>query len=455
MAVTTVVTGEAPSDTTSDAWPHAAYGWYLTIVLAFAYFVSYLDRSVISLLVEPIKSSLLLSDTQVSFLLGFAFSVFYALGGIPLGYLADRANRKILVVVSVAAWSAMTALCGFAKSFWTLFCARVGVGIGEAGLNPAAMSMISDCFPPARRHFPLATFVVGGTLGGGLAIIVGAGLLEWGESLAATSVPLLGTLEPWQWVFVMVASAGLPAVLAMATLREPRRQGLLAPRADVGSRAAESAFLRKHWRCLAGLFIGTSLLLMVNVSYLVWGPTLFVRIHGMDLKHAGVLFGLPCFIAGLLGSFATPAFARFIARRTRAGDASVRAIMWIAIAVLPAMAVGPLLTRPLAVIATVAPAIGLMIGTAAVAQIAAQVILPNQLRARAIAFYNLAVNAIAFGVGPSLVGLLTDHFYRDEHLLHHSIATLALLGIPAALIVLAWSRTHVRAAAIDARTWAG
>jgi MFS family permease len=128
--------------------------------------------------------------------------------------------------------------------------------------------------------------------------------------------------------------------------------------------------------------------------------------------------------------------------------------MWIAIAVLPAMAVGPLLRRPLAVIATVAPAIGLMIGTAAVAQIAAQVILPNQLRARAIAFYNLAVNAIAFGVGPSLVGLLTDHFYRDEHLLHRSIATLAVLGIPAALLVLAWSRTHVRATATDARTWA-
>lgn len=434
-------------------WPRPAYGWYLTIILAFAYFVSYLDRSIISLLVEPIKASLTLSDTQVSFLLGFSFAVFYAIGGVPLGYLADRANRKALVVVSVAVWSCMTALCGCAQSFWGLFFARVGVGIGEAGLNPAAMSMISDCFPPRRRHFPLATFVMGGTLGGGLAIILGAGLIKVGEDLAHTVVPVFGILAPWQWTFVLVASIGVPAVAAMATLQEPCRRGQLSSTEDTDQRRAAAIYLRKHWRCLFGLFVGTSLILMVNVSYLIWGPTIFVRIHGMHLKQAGVLFGLPCFLAGLVGIFIAPAIGRWMTQRGH-DDGAVRAIILIGFAALFPMAIGPLLASSVAVIATIAPAIGLMIGTAAVAQIGAQIVLPNQLRGRGVAFYNLAVNTLAFGVGPTLVGVLTDHVYRDERMLHYSIATLSVIGIPVALITLFWSLKHFRKAVADARSWA-
>jgi MFS family permease len=437
----------------NEDWPSARYGWTLTLVLAFAYFVSYLDRQVISLLVEPIKASLGLSDTEVSFLVGFAFAVFYAIGGIPLGLLADRANRKFVIVVSVGLWSVMTALCGTAKSFWGLFLMRVGVGIGEAGLNPAAMSMISDCFAPARRHFPLATFVVGGTLGGGLAIVVGAALINVGEDLAATALPMVGMLEPWQWVFVLVALPGMPTALVIAMLREPRRKGLLNVSSDADQRRAASAYLRRHWRCLAGLFVGTSLVLMVNVGYLVWGPTLFVRVHGLDLKQAGLLFGLPCFVAGILGNFVAPAIVKWMTRRGHE-DAVVRAIFLIGCLALLPMTVGPLLGTPVAVIATIAPAIGLMIGTAAVAQIGAQMILPNELRARAVAFYNLAVNVLCFGVGPLLIAMLTDFIYQDESLLHYSTATLALIGIPLALMVLAWTRKHFRAAAADAKNWA-
>ncbi|WP_165491579.1 MFS transporter [Stutzerimonas kirkiae] len=430
-------------------WPTPAQGWYAVAALTFAHFVSYLDRTIISLLVEPIKASQQLSDTQVSFLLGFAFAVFYALAGIPLGYLADRSRRKRLILASIGIWSLMTAACGLAKGFWGLFLARVGVGVGEAGLNPAAISLISDCFPPRKRHFPVATFMVGGTLGGGLAIILGAGLVSLGERLTFTPLPLLGILEPWQWVFVLVSLLGLPALLLAAGVREPARKGLLQA-SDSG--AAVNAYLRRHWRCLAGLFVGTSLILMVNVCYLVWGPTLFVRVHGLTLQQAGLMVGLPCFVAGIAGNFVAPAIARRLGRGGRQ-DAPLLTIQLVALLVALPMVLGPLLPTPLAVIATVAPAIGLMVGSASVVQIAAQQILPNQLRARAVAFYNLAVNALAFGLGPLLIGLLSDRLYADEKLLHYSIATLALAAIPLALLVLARTRRHFLAAAADARDW--
>lgn len=444
---------EAPAvESPAKTWESPAYGWYLTVLLALAYFVSYLDRSVITLLVEPIKASLALSDTQMSLLLGLAFALFYAIGGIPLGYLADRRNRKAIAVASILGWSAMTAFCGVTKSYWAMFLGRVGVGIGEAGLSPAAMSMISDCFAPKRRHFPLATFIVGGTFGGGLAVVIGAGLLHVGERLAHTPVPFFGLLEPWQWVFVLVSLPGVPVALAIATLREPARKGVLSAASTADQHRVEKEYLRKHWRCLVGLYSGASLVMMVNVSYLIWGPTLLVRVHGMDIQRAGITFGLPVFAAGLIGTYLAPAIARWVTERGRT-DGTVRAVMWIAAIVMLPMAIGPLLPGPVAMIATIVPAIGLMIGIGPIVMIGTQLVLPNQLRARAVAFYSLILNLVAFGLGPLVVGLLTDYVFRNEKLIHYSTAMMTILGIPIALVILGWTCKHYRSAVADAQLW--
>lgn len=435
----------------SAGWPSARTGWYATGVLALAYFVSVLDRAVMSLLVEPIKASLALSDTQISLLVGFAFALFYALAGIPLAYIADRANRKALIAISVTIWSVITACCGLATGFWSLFLMRVGVGIGEAGLNPAAMSMLSDHFPPNRRHFPLTTFMVGGALGAGLALATGAVLLQVGETLTI-GLPFVGMLEPWQWVFVLVALPGVPVALLVSTLQEPARRGVISS-AEIGDRAdADMIYLRRHWRCLAALVAGSSLLLIVYMAQLVWGPTLLVRVHGLDLKTAGVLFGIPCFIAGLAGNFAGAALARWITRRGR-DDGAVQAIMLIAALALVPMTVGPLLGSPTTVMWALTPAIGLMIGTSAVSLVGLQLVFPNRLRARTVAIYNLFANLLGFGLGPTLVGVLTDYVYRDERLVHYSVATVTLVCIPLAILALSWGRRYFRIAAAEARSW--
>ena len=143
------------------------YAWYVVVVLMFAYTVSFIDRQILSLLVQPIRRDLGISDTQFSLLAGFAFALFYATLGIPIARLADRANRRFLIMIGVVVWSVMTAACGFAKSYWHLFLARVGVGAGEAMLSPAAYSMISDYFPPHKLAKAIGVYAMGLYLGAG------------------------------------------------------------------------------------------------------------------------------------------------------------------------------------------------------------------------------------------------------------------------------------------------
>jgi len=154
-------------------WPRRGYAWYVVAILTAAYALAYLDRVVLGLLLEPIANDLRISDTQASLLGGAAFAIFYITMGLPLGRLADRVNRRNLMMAGVACWSCMTVLCGLAGSFWHLFLARVGIGIGEAALTPAAHSLISDYFPPRERSAPLSTYMVGLAIGSGLAFMGG------------------------------------------------------------------------------------------------------------------------------------------------------------------------------------------------------------------------------------------------------------------------------------------
>lgn len=448
--MTAVVRSASVADSAAhdSSWPSPRYGWYVTAVMAVAYVLSYMDRAVMGLLVEPIKASLGLSDTQMSLLLGFAFSVFYALGGLPLGYLADRVTRKHIIVLGIAFWSLMTASCAGARSFPVLFLCRIGVGVGEAGLNPAALSSISDWFPPGRRAFPLATFLVGGSMGAGLAMVAGSALLELGERMAGVALPLVGTLQPWQWVFVFVSLPGLPLSIWVATLREPIRREVL-PSASATASAAYAAYLKRHWRCLIGLCVGTSLLMLVAMAYLMWAPTLLVRVHGVSVQQAGVLFGAPCIVAGLLGTFLGTTLAQRVSRSGRE-DGPVLAIMAIGVVAMIPLLVGPLLDGPLLVVLVVVPAIGLVVGTPTIALVGAQRVFPNGLRARTVAIFNLLANLLAYGLGPMVVGLMNDRLYGANGI-HYSIVTTAAVGVPLALLVLARTRRHFRAASLESR----
>ena len=190
--------------------------------------VATIDRSIMSLLVGPIKRDLQLTDVQIGFLLGPAFVLFYAFLGLPIARLADRYSRRLIIGIGIAFWSLMTALCGVAHTYRQLFWARVGVGAGESSFGPATFSILTDSFPPRQLPRALAINAIGFTWGTALASIVGGAVIQAIAGMPPVIVPVLGEIRPWQLVFFAVGIPGFALAAVMATVHEPRRRGLIA-----------------------------------------------------------------------------------------------------------------------------------------------------------------------------------------------------------------------------------
>ena len=207
-----------------DPYVSPFYRWYMVGLLAVAYAVSYIDRLIISLMVDPIKADLALSDTQVSLLIGLSFALFYTTTAIPIAWLSDRYNRRNIIIAGVSTWCLMTSACGFAKSFMMLFIARMGVGLGEAALAPAANSMIADSFPKEQLGKALGVFASGIAIGAGLAMVIGGQVLAWIGPSKPYDLPLVGTISGWQLTFIILGAAGILLALLMFTIKEPKRK---------------------------------------------------------------------------------------------------------------------------------------------------------------------------------------------------------------------------------------
>jgi MFS family permease len=202
--------------------PRSGYRGYVLGVLVVVYTLNFLDRQIVTILAEEIKRDLGVSDAQIGFLYGTAFAVFYALFGIPLGRLADLWTRRTLIALGLAVWSGMTALSGFARSFTELAAARIGVGIGESSASPAAFSLLSDWFPPARRATVLAIYSSGIYIGGGLGLMIGGQVVDrWDAAWAGGATPF--GLAGWQVAYLVVGLPGLLLAVWVRTLREPAR----------------------------------------------------------------------------------------------------------------------------------------------------------------------------------------------------------------------------------------
>ncbi|MFD2580114.1 MFS transporter [Novosphingobium colocasiae] len=261
-----------------------------------AYTFSYLDRQSLTLLVGPIKASLDISDTHLSLLHGFAFAIFYSILGLPIGRLVDSRKRTRIVAIGIVVWSVMTAACGLARNFTHLFLARVGVGAGEAALSPAAYSLISDSFPARRLPLALSIYNCAIYLGAGLATIIGGAIIS---AMPATTVPVIGHLEPWQAVFIVI---GLPGVLVAAlvlTLREPRRTRVKA--GAVNGFADTRRYFFAHLRTYGLLMLAASMLTLVWNAPLAWYPTYLMRVFGWTTAEVGSRFGTVILISGVCG----------------------------------------------------------------------------------------------------------------------------------------------------------
>ncbi len=190
-------------------YPNERYAWFVVGVLMIFYVFSFIDRTMLNLMVEPIKRDLKINDTQMSLLMGASFAILYSILGLPFGRMADRYSRRVIIGAGLFAWTILTAGCGIARTYGQLFALRIGVGVGEATLSPCAYSMVADYFPPGKLGRALSAYGMGIFIGAGLALGVGGAITGWAMRQESISIPIFGTIFSWQLAFIIVGLAGL------------------------------------------------------------------------------------------------------------------------------------------------------------------------------------------------------------------------------------------------------
>lgn len=426
----------APPLAQEDDYPSTLQATCSLLLLFVAYVLSFLDRQIVSLLVGPIRDQFGISDFQYSLLAGPAFALLYTFAGLPLGRLADRTSRKAIVAGSVLFWSLATAACGLSKSFGQLFAARMAVGAGEAGLAPPAYSIITDSFPPKTFGYAMSFYKMGVKVGAGLALVIGGFLIDHYTARGAIELPLVGTVQPWQATMITVGLPGLVVALLALTIVEPKRKGLA--RSKSGGEelpiGTVIAFLWKRKRTYLTLFLGSSMLAMAGYGAGAWYPEFLVRNYGMSKTEAGSAFGTILLTAGILGVMLGPWVANRIAALGYK-DAYVRAILTTSLLTIVPSIAAPLAGSQTATLLLLWPATLLNSANLGVMAASFQPITPNQMRGQTTAIYIFVTSIIGMAAGASVLAAFTDFLYKDDGMLHYSIATANGIFYPAAALL--------------------
>ncbi|HVS77060.1 MAG TPA: MFS transporter [Steroidobacteraceae bacterium] len=426
------------------AVPSIRYAWYVAGLLTLAQIVSYLDRFLPSLLVQPIKQDLRLNDLQIGLLLGPAFVFFYAVLAIPLGWLADRMNRRAILAFGIAIWCTLTAAGAAAHTFVSFFITRLGVGLGEATVAPTSISLIGDYFSRDRQPRAVSLFMSGTFLGAGFSFLFFGPLVHYIETLHPVSLPLLGQLQSWRLCFLVVGAPGLLLTVLMLTVREPARQDRVSlavssrgtVRNDAGASSFSSAFtyILDRWRAFGTLFVASSCNVMMGALGL-WNVSLFKRTWDWNVAQVGVAIGVIFFTAGPLGTL----LGVFLTNRDLGAgkrDATLRALFVGLVIGVPAYAVFPLMSSAmLALLVLFCAQVGQAMATAA-GPATLVMLAPGQIRAQATAIYYLVISLAAQLIGPPLVGLITDLLGSTSALRYAVAIEAAVLGVPS--ILLTW-----------------
>ena len=411
-----------------------AYAWFVVAILMMAYVFSFVDRQILNLMVGPIRADLGITDTQMSLLMGFSFAIFYTIMGIPLGRMADSKSRRGLITVGIIVWSVMTALCGFAKHYWHLFLCRIGVGVGEAALSPAAYSMIADYFPPEKRATAISVYSMGIYIGSGIAFLLGGLIVEFVTAQGAVTLPLLGETRPWQVVFYVLGFSGLLFSAAFLMVREPVRSGA-GPSSSVPIKEV-LAYLKLNRRTVLSHNIGFAMIAFCSYGTAAWIPSYFLRVHGWSIGQIGLVFGL---IVMIFGSAGIVFGGRLSDRWTAQGrtDAPMRVGVLAAIAVIPFGAGYMLSPNGMVAGLFLIPATFFISMPFGVAPTAIQDIMPNRLRGQASALYLFLVNMIGLGIGPTAVAVVTDFLFGDDNMVGWSMFIVSGVAGAVAITLLA------------------
>ena len=388
----------------ATAAPHEAYTnryrYYVLALLTLGYVFNFVDRQVMTILIEPIKMEFGASDTQMGLLSGLAFALFYATLGIPVARLADRWSRRNVLAISMTTWSAVTALCATATGFWHLLLLRIGVGIGEAGGTPPSQSLLADYFPPEKRAFAQGVLATAPNIG----ILVGL----FGGALIAEAYG-------WRSVFLVFGIPGvLLAILIQLTIKEPLKVTASASEEGVGLFATLDNIFRLP--SFAHIMVGVGFTGIAGYGLGVWSPSFLVRVHNMSLVDAGLYLGLIGVFGGGLGTISSGLLVDRLARRDKRWQLWLPAIgIFLALPTQLAFLLWPAEHRLVMGDVDVPFALVFM-GLSAVfasfwiapSYAAVQNLVPQYWRTQASALMLLAINLLGMGLGPLLVGMLSD-----------------------------------------------
>jgi len=414
----------------------APSAWYAVWLLVGLFVLSFFGRQIISLMVDPIEKSFGLTEIQIGLLLGFAFTLLFTIGGIVFGWIVDVYPRKLIIFFGTIAWSLSCIACGLATSFQWLFLARMGVGIGEATLIPAAYSFLSDVFPRRRLASALGIFSFGAIFGVALSLGLGGFLLGFFAHSHGVRTPL-GPLEPWQAAFVLAGIPGLAASFLALTLPE-------APRA-IDRKAQRSviqpliALFRTHPAVMAAQFGGFSINAFMGYTLMAWAPAFMGRKYGWTTIEVGPAIALAFGISGTLATLGSGFVADRLWARGVRGSHFLLASCALAIA------------APFGIIAFLSPvpwiflfgisiiyfasALSLNMGATSL-----QLLTPPNLRGRLSGLYVFCTNMVGAGLGPLVVAMITQKVFRDGSKVGIAMAIVTPLAAITGAIILGTAR---------------
>ena len=416
--------------------PHSSAAWWALLLLTATYTFSFIDRQIINLLVDPIRTDLSLSDSQVSFLQGLAFVLPYVLLSIPLGRVVDRANRIRVLVIGILVWTISCITCGLAKNFWQLGMARMGVGAGEASVTPASWSLLADYFPEDKRALPVSIFLMGPYLGAGLSLILGAEVVGWASSLGTIELPFAGALAPWQLTFMLVALPGLLMVFLLPLLQDPPRTQRLTEAAEPLSWGEIAQYVWPRRGVFGAYLLGAPFIVLVLYALQAWVPSLLIRVHGLEIVEAGRYYGTIALVAGSAGVLSGPVAARWLAGRMDPAVAPLVTSISSTCLLIPVLVSAGLAESLTWTLVFITGASYLVTFPLALFATGLQSASPNEMRGLMAGCFVLSTNLIGLALGPTSVALASDYIFGSPQAVGSSLALVGGTVLPMAVFLL-------------------
>lgn len=424
------------------SYPAKKHSYSAVAILTLAQIFAFIDRQIPSMLVEPIKQDFNLTDSQIALLGGAAFSIFYAIMALPIGYAVDRYQRTKVLGTGIFLWSLMTALAGLANSFGKLFGARIGVAVGEAVMAPISVSLVSDSFPENKQGKPMGIITAGVYIGIGITLLGGGILIDYLTSIGGITLPLIGYLKPWQATFMIVGIPGLVLAIAAFYLKEPQR---LEEKIDTQLKDRKNVFLhlKEHRKTLIPMFGGLIFMALIFYSFSFWAPTMMIRTFDISLTEVGFVLGMITIISSITGTIVAGSAVDYL-RNKNYSDAPVRAAMIAVILALPPIISLSFVQSELGAWICIALYLLFISSFAPLGLLAISGVSTGNVKGQTAAIHAFLMMAFGLSLGPQLTAFFTDFVFVDPNLLINSVSLTGLIVLPISALLFKLSLSRYR-----------